>query len=346
MAETMLAWGRLDCDDDQAVKDGLDLLTSLLDACAVHLDKEGRYVHPAREAACPGTSGRIEGEHLHHLASIAQRRAQGDAIGDHVMAVRGPLCHQLYRAIAVFVAENLAHMEFEESQHNAVLWTGYNDAELIEIHAAIVAGTTPADMAVPTRWVAPNLRPTELLALLQSVRRDVPEEVFTGIVDMVRAHLSDPPWRQLARSMNPTAAHGLPVDLAQRFVQTLFGAAAGMPVHEGFVARAWRRVGIPPGPAGVHVMAQALSDAFGRASLRIDACLVVGEQVVLRYTFAGRHVGELFGIAATGQDFSIEGIAWLRIVDGKVAELWREEDMLGFQRQLGLTSLLAELPAQ
>ena len=350
MAATLVTWGRLDCDSDQAVKDGLDQLTLLLDACVAHLDKENRYVHPALEVSCPGASEQVSAEHQHHLASIAQLRARGDAIVVLVPAAREPQCHQLYRALAIFIAENLTHMEVEESRHSAMLWAGYSDAELAEIHAAIVAGTAPSDMAVAIRWVAPNLRPPELLALLQGVQRDVPEVVFSGIVDMVGAHLTEPAWRQLTRALDPTSISDLPVDVAQRFVQLMFGdsngAAAAMLVHDGFVAHPWTRMGVPPGPMGVHVMAQALGGAFAEVSLRIDACLVVGQQVVLRYTYSGKHVGDLFGNAATGKAFAIDGIAWLRMVEGQVAEFWREEDMLGLQRQLGLASLLVGLPAQ
>jgi len=116
MAATLVTWGRLDCDDDQADKDGLDPLTLLLDACVAHLDKENRYVRPAFKASCPGASGQITGEHLHHLASIAQFRARGDAIVALVPAAREPLCHQLYRALAVFVGENLACLQRESDR--------------------------------------------------------------------------------------------------------------------------------------------------------------------------------------------------------------------------------------
>jgi len=51
----------------------------------------------------------------------------------------------------------------------------------------------------------------------------------------------------------------------------------------------------------------------------------------------------LFGMAPTRRAFEIAGIAIMRIdADGRIAEFWREEDMLTLQRQLGLASMLPE----
>jgi predicted ester cyclase len=41
------------------------------------------------------------------------------------------------------------------------------------------------------------------------------------------------------------------------------------------------------------------------------------------------------GMPASGQDYTISEIHILRIADGKVAEHWREADMLGLMQQLG-----------
>ena len=50
---------------------------------------------------------------------------------------------ELQRFLAQFVAENLTHMNVEESWNNAVLWETHSDAELIAIEQAIVASLSP-----------------------------------------------------------------------------------------------------------------------------------------------------------------------------------------------------------
>ena len=42
-------------------------------------------------------------------------------------------------ALALFIAENFEHMHYEETEHNAVLWAHYTDAELAELPDTVFA---------------------------------------------------------------------------------------------------------------------------------------------------------------------------------------------------------------
>ena len=55
----------------------------------------------------------------------------------------------------------------------------------------------------------------------------------------------------------------------------------------------------------------------------------------VRWTARGTHQGELLGITPTGKKFSITGISFLRIANGKIAEQWVNWDTLGLLQQLG-----------
>ena len=63
-----------------------------------------------------------------------------------------------------------------------------------------------------------------------------------------------------------------------------------------------------------------------------------GKKVVLRFTFRGTHQGEFMGVAPTGKQVTMAGIDIFRIADGKIAELWNQEDVLGMLRQIGAIS--------
>jgi predicted ester cyclase len=41
------------------------------------------------------------------------------------------------------------------------------------------------------------------------------------------------------------------------------------------------------------------------------------------------------GIAPTGKQVTMSGINILRIADGKIVEMWNQEDVLGMMRQIG-----------
>lgn len=347
LSDTLAELGRVDCGDDQALERALGQLDHLLDFCAGHLDKENRYVHAALEARQPGAGQRIANEHSEHVAAIDRLRAAAERLARSSPAERVQPADRLYRQLAVFVAENLEHMEVEESSHNALLWDNYSDAELGELHATMVAATSPEDLALNARWLAPSLRPAELAVLLRGVQASMPAEVFGSVVALVRPHLGAAAWQRLAGTLgltDPTHSDSA-AEIARRFVEATFvrfnADAAIDLITPDFLAHPWRALGLPAGPAGVRAVTAGFGAAFDEVSVTPLDCLVDGDRVALRYVYAGRHVGPLFGIAATGRPFRFEGIAILRLAGGKVAEFWREEDMPGLQRQLGAASLIA-----
>jgi steroid delta-isomerase-like uncharacterized protein len=67
-----------------------------------------------------------------------------------------------------------------------------------------------------------------------------------------------------------------------------------------------------------------------------DLFAAEGDKVVLRFTFRGTHQGAFMGVAPTGKQVTMTGIDIFRIADGKIVELWNEEDVLGMMQQLGM----------
>lgn len=59
------------------------------------------------------------------------------------------------------------------------------------------------------------------------------------------------------------------------------------------------------------------------------------DRVAVRFTFLGTHEGEFMGIPATGKRVTMPGIDILRVTDGRITELWGQEDWLGMMQQLG-----------
>ncbi len=66
-----------------------------------------------------------------------------------------------------------------------------------------------------------------------------------------------------------------------------------------------------------------------------DLFAAEGDKVVLRFTFRGTHQGEFMGVAPTGRQVTMSGIDIFGVADGKIVELWNEEDVLGMMQQVG-----------
>ena len=209
MADTLLAVGRMDADDGLERARVTERVLELLQACDSHLQHENRFVHAAIEARAPGASDRIGQEHEDHVRHIAQ-------LADAVAVVRGcdPAARpnaaaSLYRALALFVADNFQHMNVEETAHNAVLWARYTDAELEAIHDALVAAIPPEEMMATLRWLVPFMNPAERAGLLEGIHGKVPAPAFEAILAVVQPHLDATEWAKLARALELPPVAGL-----------------------------------------------------------------------------------------------------------------------------------------
>jgi predicted ester cyclase len=81
---------------------------------------------------------------------------------------------------------------------------------------------------------------------------------------------------------------------------------------------------------------QSIQNAFSDVHITIDHLIAEGDMAAARLTIHAKHTGEFWGIAPTGKEIKITGIHMYRIEDGKIAEAWSEEDLLGLLRQLGV----------
>ena len=125
--------------------------------------------------------------------------------------------------------------------------------------------------------------------------------------------------------------------LARRFIQDVMvkgsGAAVDEIVADDFTPRSWGKM--PPGKDSLKQAQQRVLKGLSDVSMTIEDVIAEGDKVVVRLTAKGTHTGEFMGMKPSGKSYSISEIHILRIADGKVAEHWRDADMLGMMKQLG-----------
>jgi Hemerythrin HHE cation binding domain len=206
MSDTLVAVGRMDTNDEAEVAVTLDQARTLLQVLTIHLEDENRFVHAAMEARRPGSAAHTAHDHVEHERALAELARSIDCIAASPSATRAALVSNLYGRLAVFVAENLEHMNVEERDNMAVLWAEYSDEELAAIETSIVASVPPAMMAVATRWMMSALNHAERTGMLQGMRRSAPAEVFEGVLAIARSHLSARDWTKLVNALGLPAA--------------------------------------------------------------------------------------------------------------------------------------------
>jgi steroid delta-isomerase-like uncharacterized protein len=123
----------------------------------------------------------------------------------------------------------------------------------------------------------------------------------------------------------------------RRFIDEVFvkGNADGVDklVTHDFTPHSWGKM-----PSGVEPLKQAIRHVhagLADVSFKIEDMLAEEDKVAVRVTAHARHKGEFMGIPASGREYTISEMHIFHMRDGKVAEHWRDADMLGLMQQIG-----------
>jgi Hemerythrin HHE cation binding domain len=203
MGAALEAVGRLDAYDREEVARTLAEVRSLGEFLRAHLHHENQFVHPALEARRPCGTRRTAGDHVGHERALERLESAALAIERADDAARPAAVLALYRELALFTAENLEHMHFEETENNAQLWAAYTDAELQRIHQAMLASIKPEIFSLGLRWMVPAMAPAERAALLTGMQAVMPSETFVGVLGALSARLSERDWAKLMAAIGP-----------------------------------------------------------------------------------------------------------------------------------------------
>jgi steroid delta-isomerase-like uncharacterized protein len=125
--------------------------------------------------------------------------------------------------------------------------------------------------------------------------------------------------------------------LVRRFIDEVFvkgnSDAVDKLVTQDFTPHSWGKM-----PPGVEPLKQAIRHVHaGLANVRfkIEDIIAEEDKVAVRVTAHAKHTGDFMGLPATGKEYTISETHIFHLRDGKVAEHWRDADMLGLMRQLG-----------
>lgn len=210
LADTLCRLGRTDPSQPGDVAAAMDHLQGVLHFCHSHVQHENRFVHPALECRQAGLTQAVAHDHDGHVEHIGELAGLAQAVRDADDAERAGLLHTLYLRFSLFVADNLSHMQVEETDLNNALWSLYSDAELIALHDALVA-TIPMDETLLTmRWMLPQMHAGERLATLQGMRAGgAPAEALAAVLDAALPHMSPADGAALLRGLGLPPVPGL-----------------------------------------------------------------------------------------------------------------------------------------
>jgi steroid delta-isomerase-like uncharacterized protein len=92
---------------------------------------------------------------------------------------------------------------------------------------------------------------------------------------------------------------------------------------------------MPPGPEPLKQATRRVHAGLSDVSMKIEDMIAEADKVAVRLTAHGTHTGEFMGMPASGKSYTISETHIFHLRDGKIAEHWRDGDMLAMMRQLG-----------
>lgn len=205
MSEVLVQVGRLDPDDSGEVQAAVAAVRGLIEFCRSHLQHEDEWIHPALEARRPGSSAGTQADHERHMETFALLDGSVRNLERGTGSGRTAVALQLYRQLALFVAENFEHMHVEETDNHAALVACYTEQEVLELNARLVAAVDPATMAIVARWMIPHLSAPERAAVLGGIQASAPQPVFDGVMELIRPLLSNRDMAKLSAAIGPMA---------------------------------------------------------------------------------------------------------------------------------------------
>jgi hypothetical protein len=151
-----------------------------------HARHEERFIHPLLARHAGAVAARIQTEHVAldtRLRDVRTAFAEVERFsrGDH----REPIgC--AYRALSGFAAAYFSHMEIEETEAMPALWRAMSDAELLEVHGALIASIEPGTLRIFLTMMLPAINDDERIELLSGVQAGAPPEAFESVMALAK----------------------------------------------------------------------------------------------------------------------------------------------------------------
>ena len=92
----------------------------------------------------------------------------------------------------------------------------------------------------------------------------------------------------------------------------------------------------PVSVSGLGPFVEAYFTAFPDYTHRIEDMIAEADRIAVRMVLSGTHKGEFMGLSPTGRRVEYGEILICHFAEGKIADMWVQEDNLWMMRQLGM----------
>lgn len=175
LTDTLQAAGRLDAAHPAQRQQFVTLVEAALGACLGHMALETQWLHDPLRQRAPRAVAAVEDDHreLTAHADLLRERLSVLAATDAPDPALA-LGHEVYLRLSQFIGEGLAHMVEEEGALALALWAHFDDAELQDLEASMLAALQPPERDQVLLDLGQALGATERPALRRALMRLAP----------------------------------------------------------------------------------------------------------------------------------------------------------------------------
>jgi hypothetical protein len=196
--ETGITLMRTDFADVTEGNRAIEAVMTVAELFNDHALHEDTHILPAVARFEPSLQQEFEEEHeedeelANKLSALSQQYI-------HALTAesRADIGKQVLYTYYEFTAFNLYHMNKEEKKLNAALWENYSDQDIQAIQQKIVAGISPAMMALDGKWMMRGINDVEVKGWLQQVKKTAPDPVFRQLIAMGESELGEIRWNRV-----------------------------------------------------------------------------------------------------------------------------------------------------
>jgi len=201
--ETSLRVARTDFGDPEAAAAAARDVVDLMDFLDEHAEHEHDFVFSELASFAPTLAADLEVEHT-KLGELQMKvRALAHRVHRSSNRVREETGPHLARVLTVLVAEQLRHLDHEETEVNVAARTHRTDAELAQIQARAQTAMRAETRERFIRRMLPALNVGEQVQLLSGARKTLSGPAFAALVTLAREVLGPERWAALGSRLEP-----------------------------------------------------------------------------------------------------------------------------------------------
>lgn len=204
--EMLVRLGNADYADPAVTSTLFADLRNLIALAADHVSHEEHHIHRALETQAPDEVSRLSHQHDGHAAHFNRLEALIGAVEAASSTERTQQARALYLAFCGYCAEDLEHMNEEETVAWPILCEIFTDDELAAIEMEIVGSLPPEKAIVFMQIMIPAMNPQERAGLLNGMKANAPAEAFDAVIEFAaRPTLSPEEFERLTADLDLAA---------------------------------------------------------------------------------------------------------------------------------------------